>query len=119
MSLRIIGYPGPEPERQPIDWGGLFPLLLMLVFLVATLVAGGIIFYSAHQNKLTSRRYCGPVVRGFQTEAAYKVAPRAYVVIHSDSLQRNISVQVTWNTYANSTPGSIQCFRLTNEDLIK
>lgn len=59
----------------------------------------------------------GPVIERFATGAGYKVQPQAHIIIHSDSLQRNIDIEVTWNTYANAQIGKVLWFDLTEREM--
>lgn len=55
----------------------------------------------------------GPVVNKFVVGPGYKVSSEAHIVIYSDSLKRNIDIDVTWNTYANAEMGKVLYFNLT------
>lgn len=57
-------------------------------------------------------RITGTVVEKFRTNAAYKRSAEAHVVIFSDSLRRNIDIEVTWNCYANMYTGKKVVFNL-------
>lgn len=70
-------------------------------------------------DEFTEKNYCGTVVKTFRTDAGYKSMPEAHVVFHSDSLNKNIDVQVTWNTFANVEEGDPICFKLKGRDLKK
>lgn len=63
-------------------------------------------------SDLEKNLYCGKVVEKFRTDAGYKSSAQAHVVFYNDNLKRNIDVQVTWNTYANTYIGQNVCFEL-------
>lgn len=61
--------------------------------------------------------YCGVVIEKFRTDAGYKSNPQTHVVFYCDSLQRNIDVKVSFNTYANVYVGKKVCFSLCEYEL--
>lgn len=63
-------------------------------------------------SELEERTYCGKVVDKYRTSAGYKVYEEKHVVFFSDSLKRNIDIQVTDNCYANTNKDEIVCFTL-------
>ena len=87
---------------------------IKLVIAIAAFFVGACL-YSAATNH--PRLYCGNVVKTFYTAEGYRESSKAFVVFHSDSLNRNIAVSVSWNTYANATPGQPICFRLMDYQL--
>lgn len=58
--------------------------------------------------------YCGNVTRLYLVETKY---PQPRVVFYNDSLQRNIDIEVSFNTYSNMKEGQMVCFKLTDFQL--
>ncbi len=68
----------------------------------------GIHFYNEGKEK----SYCGKVIAKYSTDAGYKIYPTKHVVFYSNTLLKNIDIEVTDNTYWNTNIGEIVCFNL-------
>lgn len=64
-------------------------------------------------------KICGKVNEKFRTGAGYKSRPEAHIVFYSDSLKRNLDVEVSFNTYVNIQVNDNVCFVLSDWDLKK
>lgn len=63
------------------------------------------------------KKYCGPVIDMYRTDAGYKSIPKAHVVFYCDSIKRNVDVEVTFNCYANLKKNQNVCFMLNDDQL--
>ena len=80
------------------------------------LISLSIVFLSC---KPEEHKVCGRTIEIYRTNAGYKSNPEAHVVFYSDSLQRNVDVEVSFNTYANIKVNQEVCFMLNEYDLKK
>lgn len=78
-------------------------LILSLVFL----------FSSCNEERL----YCGEITDLYLAGSGSKGREEPHVVFFSDSLQRNIHIQPSWNTYHNLKLKQTVCFKLNEFDL--
>ncbi len=91
-------------------------IFFSLVIIAIPLSLIGFCIYEKHHIKTTEKTYCGPVVERFM-EPAYKSSTKAHVVFYNQELRCNINVNVSWNTYANTSLGKDVCFVLDENDL--
>ncbi len=65
-----------------------------------------------HCSEFKERRYCGVVVEKYLLHK--NNGGTHNIVLHSDSLNRNINISVKANTYINLEKGQRTCFDLTD-----
>lgn len=82
---------------------------------IALVVLGSFISWMVFDitAKNKTQKYCGIVKEKRIDQAGYKVSAKDYIIFRSEELQRNIAVNVTKNTYYNTSIGERVCFNLT------
>lgn len=90
---------------------------ILLLLVVVTIGYGIFKFFKFAYDQNKETQYCGKVVKCYMTTAGYKVPTSRHIVFYNDSLNRNIDVRVTNQTFVNITEGQIVCFDLNRMQL--
>lgn len=100
-------------------------------FTIILALLAGIIWFLVVMNNNDSEwndkkyRISGKVVNiflpvtSYHSKSGYYVDSDPHIVVYSDSLKRNVDIQVTWNCYVNMYVGKQVLFLLSKRDLMQ